>query len=147
MEQLRLDRYAEWNMRRRRADLPELPVEEFWAIDRRRSLRQRLLAEVAGRSLGYYRYGGSLLAEGRPLGILWLALSAALYPPIPIKRVREQAVLPIAWSYVRRLACAPVPPGGLRGLTHRATRTEPRASILRPRGPTRHAPSELRRSP
>src|SRR5690606_23600707 len=84
---------AEVNMRRRRAGLPELSLEEFQDIERRKSRRERLVGSLRARSQYCYRRGGSMLAGRNPWGAAWLMGSLLLYPPLPLVRLRQQGVL------------------------------------------------------
>jgi glycosyltransferase involved in cell wall biosynthesis len=81
------------NMARRRAGQPELTAAEFRALRQADSAPVRWRRSLRWRSQLYYRRGGQLLAAGYPRGAFWLLGSLALYPPLPLRRLRMQRVL------------------------------------------------------
>lgn len=81
------------NTWRRRGGERETSLEEF-----RRRLAERPWPERARRwawlrSRYAYRRAGGSLADRNPVGALWLALSFALYPAVPFRRLRQQLVI------------------------------------------------------
>jgi hypothetical protein len=84
------------NIRRRREGQPEYSQEELDALERMTPRGKRIRQTLGRYSQFYYRRGGSLLAAGKPSGLLWLLASAAAYPPLPLSRFKDQQVLGFA---------------------------------------------------
>lgn len=93
-------RRAQINTVRRRRREPELSLYEFRAFERERPVLERLRSHLRVRSQLSYRCGGSLLAEGKPLGLYYIALSGLLFPPVPLKRLYAQKIVQTAVSNI-----------------------------------------------
>jgi hypothetical protein len=92
-EQMETVQRIQLNMVRRRAGQPELTSAEFRALRQDDPAPVRWRRSLRWRSQLCYRRGGQLLAAGYPRGALWLLGSLALYPPLPLQRLRMQRVL------------------------------------------------------
>jgi len=94
------------NATRRRAGQTELDCATFHARLAAQPLPRRLARMLRWRSQHSYRVAGGLIADRRPAGLLWLALSFALWPGLPAQRLKRQ-LLP----WVRERAAGSVAPG------------------------------------
>ena len=86
-------RRARVNAARRRSELPEFTIEEFREFERADSRLVRLKRFLSVRGQYCYRKGGAMLANGRPDGVLWLALGATIAPSQIFRKLRRQSPL------------------------------------------------------
>lgn len=93
VSQLEATRRVRLNMFRRRSGLPELSSDEFAEIERNDPALKRIRRYLAVKSQHLYRQAGGLLAAGHPKGMLLLLGSIAVYPPVPLRRLKYQGVL------------------------------------------------------
>ena len=100
-EQVQAARHVVANTTQRRAGQPELSRAAFRALEQQKPLWRWIRQRLAQRSQYYYRYGGSLIANGNSAGLIWLAISALLYPPFPLGRLKRQAVFLVTMSQFR----------------------------------------------
>lgn len=90
------------NMARRRSGLPELSAEEYAKFERQGSWIDRIRTKLGVRSQRLYRRGGGQLASGDVRGLLNLAGSFLLYPPLPVRRLKKQGVVTQARRSIRK---------------------------------------------
>jgi hypothetical protein len=101
-EQMEAVQRTRINMARRRAGQTELTRQQFRALQQADPAWVRWRRGLRWRSQLCYRRGGQLLAVRSPRGVPWLLASAALYPPLPLQRLRMQRV----WSTLRSSSAA-----------------------------------------
>lgn len=101
-QQMQNAKRARTNIFRRRAGMSELTTEQFLAIEREQVFMKRWIQDRKTKSQLYYRRGGGMLAARNPRGLVWLLGSVLLYPPLPLRRLRRQAVLPMMLSRIDR---------------------------------------------
>lgn len=91
---LRLQRnstlWLQENLVRRRNGEPEVPLDSYLRSREILRPRDRVRDFLYYRSLASYRAAGALLADRNPVGLLNLAVSAVLWPAVPINRLRSQ---------------------------------------------------------
>jgi glycosyltransferase involved in cell wall biosynthesis len=99
--QMRSARRIIHNTIQRRAGQAELAWEEFTRYEQGQPVLHRALRNVQIKSLSYYRKGAGLLAAGNASGLAFLGLSVIVYPPLPIRRIWSQGVIPQALNNAR----------------------------------------------
>jgi glycosyltransferase involved in cell wall biosynthesis len=94
------------NAARRRSGQPEVERAPFHTRLAAQPLPHRLGRMLRWRSQHSYRVAGGLIADRRPVGLVWLALSFALWPSLPAQRLKRQ-LLP----WVRERVAGSAAPG------------------------------------